>query len=32
MTTTKKYMYWIQIAFQICQMHKKGFLYRDLKP
>jgi protein kinase A len=32
LTTTEKYIIWIQIAFGIVSMHERGLVYRDLKP
>ena len=32
MSIHTKYCYFIQIAFGICRLHERGYLYRDLKP
>ena len=32
MSMYNKIVYFIQIALAICRLHKKGYIYRDLKP
>lgn len=27
-----KYTYFIQISLEICKLHERGYIYRDLKP